>query len=90
MTVPLDLARFEVVAKALPDDPEVEETAVLSRRNLPRPPAHLATDRVVVYRGGSSYNESELGTRGVAAWSHELRLRLPGSATFQSSGLPDL
>jgi hypothetical protein len=33
--------------------------------------------------------ESELGTRGVAVWSHELRIRLPGSAGFQSSGLPD-
>jgi hypothetical protein len=50
----LDL--FESVAEALPDDPDAGGTAVLSRKELPRPPAHVATDRVVVYRGGSSYN----------------------------------
>jgi hypothetical protein len=31
--------------------------------------------------------ESELGYRGVAAWSHELKIVLPGSVAYQASGL---
>ncbi len=76
MTSPVGLDLFEPVAEALPA-PDADDTAVLSRKDLPRPPAHLATDRVVVYRGGSSYN-THFNADGVVLFADKGVLRALG------------